>query len=142
MSHTLPPNAQLDLVLSEQLEGKQVLENPSCHFSYHWDFEKGMGLAQIHSINGSPVNIPLHPLGIAGSLDFMSDMEPTKYTVNASNDQTIALVEVYIYRVILDIDLKTGDKKAAIMFNPDGSSIQASPGFNVASMKRSLPAVD
>lgn len=135
----VPAEAQFDLILSEQLQGEPVLDNPSCHFSYHWNFETGMGLAQLHSINGSPVNITLHPLGIAGELDFMSDMEPTSYVVNASNDDSIALIEIVIYRVILDIDLKSGDRKAAIMFNRDGSSIEASRGFNEAGVERSLP---
>ncbi len=131
--------SQFDLILSEQLRGEEVLKSPSCHFSYHWDFETNMGLAQIHSINGSPVNITLHPLGIAGALDFMSDMQPTRYTVSASNDDSIALVEIVIYRVILDLDAKGQNPKAAIMFNMDGSSIQATPGFDAANAERSLP---
>lgn len=138
MSETIK---HFDLTLSEVIRGEQVLENPSCEFSYHWDFETGMGLALLQSINGTPVNITLHPLGIHNQLDFMSDMQPTKYLVNATNDDTIALIEVVIYRVILDMDAQGENPKAAIMFNIDGSTIQTSPGFDEGSAAKELPPV-
>lgn len=121
---------QFSLILSETLIGKTVLENPKCEFTYHWNFETNMGIANLISINGTEVNITLHPLGIEGSLDFMSDMEPTTYGVNASNDKSIALIDVVVYRVILDMDAKGENPKAAIMFNRDGSTIETSAGFN------------
>ena len=121
---------QFGLILSETLAGKTVLENPKCEFTYHWDFETNMGLANLISINGTQVNITLHPLGIAGSLDFMSDIPPTTYAVNASNDDSVALIEIVVYRVILDMDAKGENPKAAIMFNEDGSTIETSAGFN------------
>ena len=89
-----------------------------------------MGLAHLKSINGTPVNITLYPIGIEGYLDFMSDIPPTKYTVSAEPGFSIALVEVTIYRVILDIDRSTGKISAAIMFNDNGSSIQATSNFD------------
>ena len=130
-----------NLVLSEVIRGNEVLEKPSCEFSYHWNFETNMGLALLQSINGTPVNITLHPLGIMNQLDFMSDIPPTKYSVNASNDDSIALIEVVIYRVILDMDANGENPKAAIMFNEDGSTIQASPGFDEGSTAKELPPV-
>lgn len=129
------------VILDTQIRGTETLKNPSCEFHINWDFEKNMGLAMLHSINGSPVNITLHPLGIAGQLDFMSDMEPTKFSVNASNDESIALVEVVIYRVILDTDAKGENPQAAIMFGVNGESIQASGGFQEGSAAKELPPV-
>jgi hypothetical protein len=135
----VPAEATFNLTLDKQLAGKPVLENPVCEYQYSWNFTTNMGMAALKSINRTPVNITLHPLGIAGNLDFMSDMKPTTFSVNASNDNSIALIEVVIYRVILDISLATGDRKGAIMFNQDGSSIQASNGFAKEHTNRVLP---
>ncbi len=129
-SVTVPSQKTFTVVLNHQLKGTSVLENPVCEMSYIWDFNKNMGIAHLNAINGTPVNITLHPLGIKGYLDFMSDIPPTKYNVNAEPGFSIALIEVTIYRVILDIDLSTGAISAAIMFNEDGSSIQATANFN------------
>lgn len=134
-------NNSFSLILGTQIQGEQTLEKPSCEFSYHWDFESNTGLALLQSINGSPVNITLHPLGIAEHLDFMSDMQPTKYSVNASNDNSIAIIEIVIYRVILDMDAKGGNPEAAIMFGMEGESIQATAGFEKGSAAKSLPPV-
>lgn len=138
----LPPQDTFKLVLSETISGKSVLENPECTFFYHWDFEKNMGLANLLSINGSDVNIVLHPLGIEGQLDFMSDMEPTQYSVSSSPGPVIAEVEVVIYRVILDIDLKTGNKEAALMLGEKGETIISTPGFDKTSSAKELPPVE
>ena len=134
----VPEQASFDLTLDKIAGGegseKPVLKNPVCKYSYRWDFKTNMGLAHLNSINGTLVDITLHPLGIAGELDFMSDMKPTKYEVNATNDQSIALVSVTISRVILDIKLSTGERSGAIMFNTkDGYVIQASKGLTDAS---------
>jgi len=129
-SVNIPSEKTFNVVLSQQIKGTPVLENPVCEMNYIWDFEKNMGLAHLKSINGTPVNITLHPIGIEGYLDFMSDIPPTKYTVSAEPGFSIALVEVTIYRVILDIDKSTGKISAAIMFNDDGSSIQATSNFD------------
>jgi len=133
-------HVSFDLTLNKQISGEPVLENPVCHFHYDWNKEKNMGIAMLQSINGTPVNIVLHPLGIEGQLDFMSDIEPTHFTVNASNDDSIALVDVIINRVILDV-VKSGNE-AAIMFNQDGSSIEATDGFMDESAAKQLPAVE
>jgi hypothetical protein len=129
-SVSIPSGKTFNVVLSQQIKGTPVLTNPICEMSYIWDFEKNMGLAHLKSINGSLVNITLHPLGIEGSLDFMSDIPPTKYLVSAEPGLSIALVDVTVYRVILDINKSTGKISAAIMFNEDGSSIQATGNFN------------
>ncbi|MFD0862949.1 hypothetical protein ACFQ1M_12105 [Sungkyunkwania multivorans] len=128
-STNVPSKATFSVALTKQFKGTAVLENPVCEFSYIWNFEKNMGIATLNSINGTPLDITLHPLGIKGYLDFMSDMPPTKYEISAEPGSSIALKEVTIYRVILDIDLETGARSAAIMFNEDGSSIQTSGNF-------------
>lgn len=138
----VPSQATFSLTLNQQLKGTPVLENPVFEYHYDWNFETNRGLAMLKSINGTPVNITLHPLGIQGNLDFMSDMEPTPYSVNASNDKSIALIDVVIYRVILDISLTSGERSGATMFNKDGSCIQASTGFEKENTKRELPAVE
>lgn len=137
MSETIK---QFSLTLDEVLKGTAVLENPSCEFSYHWDFEKNTGLALLNSINGTHVNITLHPLGITGQLDFMSDMDPTVYVVKASdNPDIIGTINVTINRVILDMDSKGENPKAAIMFGTDGDTLQASSGFSEGSAAKELP---
>ncbi len=135
-------NESFELTLSKQIAGEQVLDNPVCLFHYEWDESTNMGIAMLQSINSTPVNIVLHPLGIEGQLDFMSDMEPTTYSVKAANDNGTAMVKVVIYRVILDIT-KEG-KEAAIMFNEDGSSIEGTDGIMDESAARNLelPAVE
>lgn len=139
MSETIK---QFSLTLTEVLKGEAVLNNPVCEFSYHWDFDKNMGLANLISINGSPVNITLHPLGIAGQLDFMSDIHPTTYVVKASpDDSIIGAFQVTISRVILDMDAEGNNPTAAIMFGEDGGIIQASTGFNEGSAAKELPPV-
>lgn len=139
MSETIK---QFSLILTEVLKGEAVLNNPVCEFSYHWDFDKNMGLANLISINGSPVNITLHPLGIAGQLDFMSDIHPTTYVVKASpDDSIIGAFQVTISRVILDMDAEGNNPTAAIMFGEDGGTIQASTGFNEGSAAKELPPV-
>jgi len=138
----IAPSGQFKLVLSNVLRGEEVLKDPCCEFSYHWDFEKNMGLATLVSMNGTPMNITLHPLGIQGRLDFMSDIPPTKYTVNAECDNSVALIEVVVYRVILDMNPETGEKEAAIMFKMDGSTIQTTANFSEASASKSLPEVE
>jgi len=125
----IPPSGDISVVLSKQLAGKPVLQLPVCKFHYMWDFARNKGMAYLDTINGTRVDIALHPIGISGQLDFMSDMPPTRYSVNAEPGNSIALIEVIIYRVILDIDTKTGAHTAAIMFNEDGSSIQATANF-------------
>jgi len=137
----VPAQATFNLTLNQQLEGSPVLEKPVFEYHYDWNFDTNMGIAKLKSINGTPVNITLHPLGIQGNLDFMSDMEPTTYSVNASNDNSVAIIEIVIYRVILDISLKSGERSGATMFNKDGSSIQASVGFAKENTKREMPAV-
>ncbi len=129
-----------DLVLDKELKGTSELKNPVCHFHYNWDTDTNMGLATLQTINGTPVNITLHPLGIEGQLDFMSDMEPTVYSVAASEAMPNVMVKVVIYRVILDVD---GAKKtAAIMFGEDGGTILTSDGFMEDSAAKQLPEIE
>jgi hypothetical protein len=125
----IPPSAKFTLVLSKLKKGTSpVLPNARCTFSYNWDFQKNMGLAHLISIDGSIVEITLHPLGIQGYLDFMSSMPPTPFVINGK--------KVIIYRVILDINLQTGVRSAAIMFNVNGSVIQTSALFTEASLDK------
>ncbi|PCI94962.1 MAG: hypothetical protein COB15_12980 [Flavobacteriales bacterium] len=135
----VPTQATFSLTLNQQLKGTPVLDNPVFEYYYNWNFEKSVGIAMLKSINGTPVNITLHPLGIQANIDFMTDMEPTTYSVNASNDDSSALIDIVIYRVILDINLASGDRSGATMFNEDGSNIQASFGFSKENTKRNLP---
>ena len=129
-----------ELTLDKVLKGSTELKNPVCSFNYFWDTEKNMGIANLHSINGTPVNIILHPLGIAGQLDFMSDMAPTGFNVDADPGEDIAIITVVIYRVILDVD---GDKRsAALMLGENGETIITSEGFSDNSTSKQLPEVE
>jgi hypothetical protein len=130
-----------DLILDKNVKGESDLKNARCHFHYHWDAETNTGIGMLQSINDTAVNIVLHPLGIAGTLDFMSDMEPTHFQVNSACDESIALLDIVIYRVILDMDPETGEKEAAIMFKMDGSTIQTTASFSEGSAAKSLPPV-
>lgn len=132
-------HVSFELTLSETLSGKSELQSPVCLFDYVWDEKTNMGIANLRSINGTPVNIVLHPLGIEGQLDFMSDMEPTAYNVDALPGPETDVITVILYRVILDVE---GDKRsAAIMLGEDGGTIITSPGFNEASASKQLPEV-
>lgn len=128
-----------DLKLDKVLRGKTDLENPICTFSYTWDTERNMGITHLVAINGTPVNIVLHPLGIAGQLDFMSDMAPTGYNVDADPGDEIAIINIVIYRVILDIEGE--DRQAAIMLGEHGDTIITTDGFSEASASKELPEV-
>lgn len=128
-----------ELTLDQVLKGSTDLKNPVCSFSYSWDTERNMGIANLQAINGTPVNIVLHPLGIAGQLDFMSDMAPTGYNVDADPGEATEIITVVIYRVILDVD---GDKRtAAIMLGEEGDTIITSEGFAKDSAAKQLPEV-
>lgn len=133
-SQKVPAEASFELVLSKTLRGEPVLPNAKCEFNYHWDFEKNMGIAMLRGINDAPVNITLHPLGIEGQLDFMSDIEPTPVNIDGK--------VVIIYRVILDINMDSGEREAAIMFGEDGETIETTENFQDASTVKSLPAVE
>lgn len=123
----LPSDFSLEAVLSKLYKGSvAVLPDAVCQFKGHWDFSTNEGMAELVSVDGTPVNIPLHPMGISGQLDFMSDMKPTPYTIQGKT--------VTIFRVILD--LKPGllppasSAFAAIMFNEDGSCIETTQNFD------------
>jgi hypothetical protein len=111
-SNPVPPSATFELVLNKVIEGQSPFNDANCQYTYQWDFGTNTGEARLLSINGDRVKIILHPLGIEGYLDFMSDQPPTTYTVNGQ--------EVVISRVILDIDLSNNARSAALMFG-DGS---------------------
>ena len=122
-----PTNFSCEAVLSKLYKGTvAVLPNAVCQFKGHWDFSTNEGLAELVSVNGTPVNIPLHPMGISGQLDFMSDMKPTSYTIQGKT--------VVIFRVILDFKQgllpPAGSVFAGIMFNEDGSCIETTQNLN------------
>lgn len=118
----VPSQATFSVILSKLFKGdKPIIANAKCEFSYTWDFQKNMGLAQLVSIDGCIQNITLHPLGIQGYLDFMSDIPPTSVVINGQI--------VVLNRIILDINLATNERSAGIMFNSDGSCIQTTENF-------------
>jgi len=121
MGDKIASKSKFDLVLGKTIKGTPVLANPECSFSYDWDFDRNMGLAYLESIKNTSLNLTLHPLGIAGILAFMSDISPITVTINGK--------EIVIFRVILNIDLVSGIRKAAIMFNQDGSTIQTTDNW-------------
>jgi hypothetical protein len=117
MSNQIPSHDTFTVVLNQVVGGgSPVLKDAKCTYSYIWNFKKNMGLAHLQAINGTPVDITLHPLGIKGILGFMSDIPPTPVMIDGK--------QVVLYRVILDIYLSDGVKAAAIMFNEDGSCIE------------------
>ncbi len=119
----VPEHEVFDLNVNKLFKGSElVLDEAVSTFSFHWDFENGMGIAHLIDINESMVNITLHPIGLAGRLAFMSDIPPTPFRIGDK--------EVVIYRVILNIMLDSGEKSAAIMFNDNGSVIQITPNFD------------
>ena len=93
----------------------------NCKFRYKWNFSTNMGLAYLLTIGGTQVDFELHPMGIAGALDFMSDIPPTPVTIDGQ--------EVIIYRVILDCSSDGTNRACAIMFGEKGSHIEASESF-------------
>lgn len=120
--HSVPSQATFSLVLSHLYKGsKAVIPNANCVFSYTWNFEKNTGLAKLVSIDNCEVNITLHPLGIKGYLDFMSDMPPTDYVINGQR--------VVLNRIILNIELATNKRSGGIMFNKNGDVIQTTDNF-------------
>ncbi|MCG2610447.1 hypothetical protein LZZ90_02860 [Flavobacterium sp. SM15] len=118
----VPSQATFSLVLSHLYKGdKPVIANANCVFSYSWNFDTNMGLAQLVSIDNCDVNITLHPLGIQGYLDFMSDMAPTSVVINGQR--------VVLNRIILNIQLATNKRSGGIMFNENGDIIQTTDNF-------------
>lgn len=116
MSQNIPSSDTFDVVLDKTIDGQPVLNNPRCTFSYNWNFSTNMGLATLDSIDGTKLDITLHPTGLSGMLAFMSDMSPTTYNIDGK--------EVVLNRIVLNIMLPSGEKRAGIMFNEDGAPIQ------------------
>lgn len=133
-------HASFDLTLDKEIRGESNLKNPVCLFHYDWDASANTGIAMLQTINGTPVNIALHPIGIEGQLDFMSDIEPTHFSVNASNDDSIALIDIIVDRVILDVD--GAQRSAALILGEMKDTIIASQGFMNDSAAKQLPAVE
>lgn len=133
-------HVSFDLTLDKEIRGVSELKNPVCLFHYDWDASTNTGIAMLQSINGTPVNITLHPIGLKNELDFMSDMEPTHYSVSASNDHAIALIDIIIDRVILDVD--GAQRSAALMLGQMKDTIIGSEGFMTDSAAKQLPAVE
>lgn len=120
---TVPSHDSFSLTLNKVISGKGCyITTAECHYAYHWDFEKNMGMANLLSINGVAVNIALYPLGIAGYLDFMSDLaEPVHVNVDGH--------VISIFRAILDINLSSDDRSAALMLGMEGSCIISTDNF-------------
>lgn len=117
----VPLTGTFQIVLSKTISGNTVLNDPICTFSYVWDFNSNKGEALLDVIDGKLIGIVLHPEGLSDVLAFMSDMEPTTYSIDGQN--------VVIFRVIMMINPKTGEHKAALMFNEDGSTIETSENW-------------
>lgn len=120
-SGIIPSKNSFDIVLTKTITGKTVIETPICAFSYTWDFNTNMGQASLDAINNTKLGIVLHPTGIAGMLAFMSDMKPTGYQIGGQ--------QVILNRIVLMIDAVTGEHRAGIMFNEDGSTIEVSANW-------------
>lgn len=112
---------KLTKTISTELQATNYKFN--CKLHYQWNFSTNMGLGHLLTIGGTQVNFELHPLGIEGALDFMSDIiPPTPVTIDGQT--------VIIYRVILNCWLDgTGTKACAVMFGEKGSHIEASEVF-------------
>ncbi len=124
-NQAVPSQAIFSLVLSHLYKGTQpVITNANCVFSYSWDFKTNTGLAHLVSIDNCELNITLHPLGIEGYLDFMSDMPPTPVVINGQR--------VVLNRIILNIELTSNKRSGGIMFNENGDVIQTTDNFNSA----------
>ena len=109
-----------DLQLNKLVEGPNpVIPNLTCNFSMKWDFERFWGFAHLLSIQDEllPTSIELKPLGEARRLAFMSNMKPTPFNIGGKN--------VTIFRVVFIAYFITYKPMASIMFNNDGSVIQA-----------------
>lgn len=123
-TNTIPSQATFTLVLTKVLTGTSpVMANANCTFTYNWNFGTNTGSAQLDSINNCTLNTPLYAEGNEGMLDFMSDLETPLHTV--INGQ-----RVVIKRIILDIDISTNSRAAAIVFNEDGSCIETTDNWN------------
>ena len=114
---TVPSAATFVLTLSKLIKGDWVLKDANCQFTYKWDFQTNTGTASLDSINGSTINITLNAEGLAGYLAFLSDISPTRYDVNGKS--------ITIFRVSLRIQLSDNKREALIMFNEDGSTVEA-----------------
>ena len=110
----IPPKDEFDLVLNKTEAGQPPLSDPLCRFSYEWNFETGEGNAELVSINGVKASFPLYPIGLEGTLSFMSDMEPTPILIGEA--------DIIIYRVMIDVNENTDQRNASIMFGDNGSS--------------------
>lgn len=115
--------------LNKQVFGEQALETALCKFTYHWDFETKKGRAVLNTINGSAIDITLGSAGIWNKMYFVTDISPTKFSVNSKNDGGNAPIEITIFRVIIHMNEKGEDGQASIMFGETGGSLLESAGF-------------
>lgn len=122
MSNQLPPQATFELVLDKELQaGGCQLESPTCEFSYNYNFSTDIGSGELVSIDGVAVNIALYPAGLANVYEFLSDLNPLpSFEIDGQ--------EVVIYRVVMDL-YEDGSRAAVVMFNEDGSCIEASENW-------------
>lgn len=88
-------------------------------FNYQFEYEvnEGFGKAYLKTINNTAVNIRLYSLDLTKNFVFISDMPPTLVTVNGK--------EVYIFRILLDINPKTNERKALVIYHKDASFIHS-----------------
>ncbi len=129
----IPSTEKFDLTLDTLIKGSERAIWPAiCNFSYNWDFERGTGLASLDFLNDTAIGISLHPLGIEGYLDFMSDLEePVKITIDD-------LITVTIKEIGLSIELGTNKRSAFIVFNVNADVIQGTSNILPTTMTRFL----
>ena len=119
----LPSPVYFDLELTKAIQGTPVVPNAKCKFCVQWNSATAEGLAYLMEMDGTPLDIKLYPLGLAGILAFASDIDPTTYTINGN--------PVVIKRVVLEVDNNISNGSSAITFNVNGSVIQGSANWDV-----------
>jgi len=104
---------KLDKLYNSTRADKLLVEPCDAKFSTHYNVARKWGTAELVSINKTKLNITLHPMGIQGADDFMSNIEKGKEpTIQDPRTKK----EVPIFRVILDTKNLTDDRVGSIMF--------------------------
>lgn len=89
-----PSHNCFTLTLDKVAEGSPSITSFTCQFSYTWDNSTMEGEAYLQQVDSALTNVELHPLGIQGQLDFMSD---------GSSNITVAGGDITLTSVILDV---------------------------------------
>ena len=120
---SLPPHAKFTLKLDKTIKNgtcPSVTKDVPCEFSYDYNFVTNEGLAHLLAVGGTPVNITLDAIGIYGEYAFMSDISSTTITVHGQ--------PVVLNRICFVLKT-TGARSAMIMFDKEGTCIQATSNW-------------